>query len=240
MREDFISCCYQPYHTQEARNILAQPVLIPRFLHLHNSFTAWLWLNWQITELWRSLLNCDSQITSAISQPFVVRFGCPLVSSQGLVPAYHTPKGIQIRAVVPEKSLCKDEAKKLQNWKRVPMYSPFFFHFASQNHQCDFSAVCGPIWLPFGVWQAVTKPWSDTKGHPNRCSSSREILFQTWDSEEVVILWWFFPTFLCKYSSWFVFVYELCNTSLASKVSFVCKSCVENLIFFASLVNTDR
>ena len=150
------------------------------------------------TELWRSLLNCDSQITSAISQPFVVRFGCPLVSSQGLVPACHTPKGIQIRAVVPEKSLCKDEPKKLQNWKRVPMYSPFFFHFASQNHQCDFSAVCGPIWLPFGVWQAVTKPWSDTKGHPNRCSSSREILFQTWDSEEVVILWWFFPTFLCR------------------------------------------
>ena len=62
----------------------------------------------------------------------------------------------------------------------------------------DFSAICDLIWLPFGVWQAVTKPWSDTKGHPNRCSSSREILFQTWDSEEVVILWWFFPTFLCN------------------------------------------
>ena len=65
----------------------------------------------------------------------------------------------------------------------------------------DFSAICDLIWLPFGVWQAVTKPWSDTKGHPNRCSSSGEILFQTWDPEEVVILWWFFSTFLCNLHS---------------------------------------
>ena len=35
-REDFISCCYQPHHTQKAHNILAQPDLIPSFLHLHS------------------------------------------------------------------------------------------------------------------------------------------------------------------------------------------------------------
>ena len=124
--------------------------------------------------------SSGSAVWQRISPELLHRFGCPLVSDQGLVTACHTPKGNQIRPQTAEKSAWwKWHAK----WKKKGEYigTPFqICDFFAWSLQSDFSGTTAPIWMPFGVLEAGTKPWSDTKGHPNRITNNWEIGWWMW------------------------------------------------------------
>ena len=118
-----------------------------------------------------------------ISPELLHRFGCPLVSDQGLVTACHTPKGNQIGPQTAEKS---HWWFWLAKWKKKGEYIGTLFQFCNffaSSLQSDFSGTTAQIWMPFGVWQAGTRPWLDTKGHPNRTTNGWEIALVIWLSQ---------------------------------------------------------
>ena len=145
--------------------------------------------------------SSGSAVWQRISPELLHRFGCPLVSDQGLVTACHTPKGNQIRPQTAEKSAWwkwRAKWKKKGEYIGTPFQSCYFFAWSLQS---NFSGTTAPIWMPFGVLEAGTKPWSDTKGHPNRCSGSREIAGEC----DVQILILKFQALYYNKFSWVVF-----------------------------------